>query len=137
MTETRDEAGRQRIDRWLWHARLVRTRAAAAALAESGHVRVNGQRVTAPSRPVRIGDVLTVALSGGVKVLRVQGFVGRRGGADDAKQLFEDLTPPPAALPSKPPASGPTREPGSGRPTKRDRRALERDRFIGKRNAFR
>jgi len=51
---------RQRIDRWLWHARLVRTRGAAAALADAGYVRVNGTRIAAPSRQVRTGDVVTV-----------------------------------------------------------------------------
>lgn len=136
MPRTDEAADRQRIDRWLWHARIVRTRALAAALAESGHVRLNGQRVTASSRPVRPGDVLTVALAGGVKVLRVQGFAERRGSADDARELFEDLTPPAAPEP-RPSPLGPAREPGSGRPTKRERRALERDRFLGKRKGFR
>lgn len=82
---------RQRIDRWLWHARLVRTRALAASLAASGHVRVNGQRIAAPGRAVRTGDVLTVALPGSVRVLRVMAFATRRGGSEDAKRLYEDL----------------------------------------------
>src|SRR5271154_3714156 len=63
--------GRQRIDRWLWHARLARTRSAAAALASAGHVRVNGARVRAPGRMVRNGDVITVALERAVRVLKV------------------------------------------------------------------
>ena len=62
---------RQRIDKWLWHARVVRTRSAAAALAASGHVRVNGERIDAPSRAVRPDDVVTVALDRTVRVLRV------------------------------------------------------------------
>jgi ribosome-associated heat shock protein Hsp15 len=121
---------RQRIDRWLWHARIVRTRAAASALAASGHVRVNGQRVSASSRPVRIGDVLTVALDRAVRVLRVTAFAERRGGAPDAQALYEDLSP---ASPTEPelPEARPEREPGSGRPTKRERRALERLRQRG------
>ena len=53
---------RQRIDRWLWHARLVRTRGDAAALAGAGFIRVNGARIDAPGRMVRTGDVITVAL---------------------------------------------------------------------------
>jgi ribosome-associated heat shock protein Hsp15 len=69
----------QRIDRWLWHARLVRTRGDAAALADSGYMRVNGQRVRAASRVVHTGDVITVALQNTVRVLRVRGFVERRG----------------------------------------------------------
>jgi ribosome-associated heat shock protein Hsp15 len=82
---------RQRIDRWLWHARLVRTRGAAAAIAGSGYVRVNGARIDAPGRMVRTGDVITVALDRGVRVLKVMGFVERRGSARTAAALYEDL----------------------------------------------
>jgi len=84
---------RQRIDRWLWHARMVRTRSDAAALAESGHVRLNGRRVAACSQTVRIGDVLTVALDRTVRVIEVQGFCDRRGGAALARTLYRELTP--------------------------------------------
>ncbi len=83
---------RQRIDRWLWHARIVRTRDAAAALAGSGYVRVNGTRIDAPSRMVRTGDVITVALERRVRVLKVRGFVERRGPAGARQMLYEDLT---------------------------------------------
>ena len=83
---------RQRIDRWLWHARLVRTRGDAAALADAGYVRVNGARIAAPSRQVRTGDVVTVALDRRVRVLKVRGFVERRGPAATAQSLYEDLT---------------------------------------------
>src|ERR1700726_248160 len=86
------EPDRQRIDRWLWHARLVRTRGDAAALADAGYVRVNGARIAAPSRQVRPGDVVTVALDRTVRVLKVRGFVERRGPADAAQTLYEDLT---------------------------------------------
>jgi len=82
---------RQHIDRWLWHARLVRTRDAAAALADAGYVRVNGARIAAPSRQVRTGDVITVALDRSVRVLKVRGFVERRGPATTARTLYEDL----------------------------------------------
>jgi ribosome-associated heat shock protein Hsp15 len=84
-------ADRQRIDRWLWNARIVRTRSAAAALATVGHVRVNGVRVTAPGRDVKCGDVVTVALYGGVRVLKVTGLARRRGNAAAASLLYEDL----------------------------------------------
>ena len=120
---------RQRIDKWLWHARVVRTRTAAAALAESGHVRLNSQRIDAASRTVRAGDVVTVALDRSVRVLKVSGFVERRGSADDARGIYEDLTPAPA--PAEPePAPTAEREPGAGRPTKRERRAIGR--FMGR-----
>jgi ribosome-associated heat shock protein Hsp15 len=84
---------RQRIDKWLWHARIVRTRSAAAALAASGHVRINGHRVDAPSRAVRPGDVVTVALDRAVHVLRVVGFSERRGSTNEARRLCEALDP--------------------------------------------
>jgi ribosome-associated heat shock protein Hsp15 len=115
---------RQRIDKWLWHARVARTRTAAAALVAYGHVRLNGERVDGASRAVRPGDVVTVALDRCVRVLKVAAFAERRGGAKSARLLAEDLTPPAApALPSE--ASG-LRQPGAGRPTKRDRRAIAR-----------
>jgi ribosome-associated heat shock protein Hsp15 len=86
------EVGRQRIDRWLWHARLVRTREAAAALAGAGCVRVNGMRIDAPGRMVRTGDVITVALERSVRVLKVVGFSERRGPARSGEALYEELT---------------------------------------------
>jgi ribosome-associated heat shock protein Hsp15 len=82
---------RQRIDKWLWHARLVRTRGAAAALVGTGYVRVNGARIDAPGRMVRTGDVITVALDRRVRVVKVTGFVARRGAAGTAASLYEDL----------------------------------------------
>ncbi len=84
----------QRIDRWLWHARVVRTRADAAALTQAGHVRVNGKRMRAAGHPVRIGDVLTVALDRAVRVVEVAGFSDRRGAAPAARALYRDLTSP-------------------------------------------
>jgi ribosome-associated heat shock protein Hsp15 len=113
---------RQRIDKWLWHARVVRTRTAAAGLAAAGHVRVNGQRVGGSSHLVRVNDVVTVALDRTVRVLKVLGFAERRGSADHARALCSDLEPP--SRPTLPPAAA--RDPGAGRPTKRERRDIER-----------
>ena len=70
---------RQRVDKWLWHARMVRTRGDAAALATGGFVRLNGKRMTAAGHPVRIGDVITLALDRSVRVVRVEGIAS--GGA--------------------------------------------------------
>ncbi len=120
---------RQRIDKWLWHARVVRTRTAAASLVEAGHVRVNGMRTPAPSHAVRPGDVITIALDRRVRILKVAAYAERRGSADIARALFEDLTPPPAAMPEKDDQPA-MRDPGSGRPTKRERR--ETDRLLGR-----
>lgn len=83
---------RQRIDKWLWHARMVRTRSAAAALASGGFVRLNGRRMTAASQLVRIGDVVTLALDRSVKVIRVEGLCERRGDAPSARRLYHELT---------------------------------------------
>lgn len=118
---------RQRIDKWLWHARVVRTRSAASALVSSGHVRVNGERGTAPSRLLRANDVVTVALDRQVRILKVAGFAERRGDAEAAQALYADLTPlPPPRDDSPKLLKTAAREPGSGRPTKRERRAIDR-----------
>ena len=114
---------RQRIDKWLWHARVVRTRSAAAALSDAGLVRINGARNDTSSRPVRPGDVVTIALDRNVRVLKVIGYAERRGSAETVRALYEDLTPPPA--PRKELIGG-EREDGSGRPTKRERREIDR-----------
>ena len=115
---------RQRIDKWLWHARVVRTRSAAAELVTSGLVRLNRERVTAPSRLVRVQDVITIALDRQVRIMKVLSFAERRGGAEDGRLLYDDLTPPPPPRHESPQVA--TREAGSGRPTKRDRRAIDR-----------
>jgi ribosome-associated heat shock protein Hsp15 len=82
---------RQRLDKWLWHARVVRARTSAARLVEAGHVRVNGVRETAPGHAIKAGDVLTVGLDRTVRVLKVVGFSERRGDAGVARALYEDL----------------------------------------------
>jgi ribosome-associated heat shock protein Hsp15 len=83
---------RQRIDKWLWHARMVRTRTDAARLTEAGFVRLNGARVAAPSAVVRLGDVVTLALDRSVRVIKVAGFCERRGQAQAARALYRDMT---------------------------------------------
>ena len=82
---------RQRLDKWLWHARLVKARTSAAALVESGHVRINGVRETSPGHTVKTGDVVTVALDRAVRVLKITGFAARRGDAASARVLYVDL----------------------------------------------
>ena len=110
--------GRQRIDKWLWYARLAKTRTTAQGLAVSGRVRVNSEKNQSASRGLKIGDVLTVALDSGVRVLRVALLGERRGPASEARLLYEDLSPPSPEPSSAKPRTGP-------RPTKRDRRLLE------------
>jgi ribosome-associated heat shock protein Hsp15 len=109
---------RQRIDKWLWFARIAKSRTLAQKLAISGRVRINRERNDSTSQPVKVGDTLTIGLESGVRVLRILATGTRRGPAAEARLLFEDLSPPPL------PASSEMRDPGTGRPTKRDRRAI-------------
>jgi ribosome-associated heat shock protein Hsp15 len=82
---------RQRLDKWLWHARVVKARTSAAALVASGHVRINGVREIAPGHQVKPGDVLTIGLDRGVRILKVIGFSERRGDAEAARVLYDEL----------------------------------------------
>ncbi len=82
---------RQRLDKFLWHARVVKARTSAAELVERGHVRINGVRETSPGHAVKLGDVLTIALDRQVRLLKVVGFSERRGDANAARVLYEEL----------------------------------------------
>jgi ribosome-associated heat shock protein Hsp15 len=109
----------QRLDKWLWCARLVKTRSGAARAVAEGKVRINGERILKPSRLVHEGDVVTTTASGRLFVVRVLAWTARRGPASLARTLYEDLTPNRApSLESRLPAKGP-------QPTKRDRRRLD------------
>ena len=88
---TQAEADRQRIDKWLWFARMERTRTAAGQLVEDGHVRLNGQRITQAAKSIRPGDVLTIALQRDVRLLRVLATGARRGPYQEARLLYEDI----------------------------------------------
>lgn len=112
---------RQRVDRWLHFARVVKTRSLAAKLAVSGRVRLNREKVSQASQPVRPGDVLTITMDRRILVYKVLLPGSRRGSATEARLLYEDLSPP--AEPVAPVAG---RDPGSGRPSGKDRRALRR-----------
>jgi ribosome-associated heat shock protein Hsp15 len=85
----------QRLDKWLWFARVVKTRPLAKALVEAGKVRINRDRVTSADRPVRLGDVLTVVVAGRVRVLEVIGFADRRADAASVATLALDRSPAP------------------------------------------
>jgi ribosome-associated heat shock protein Hsp15 len=120
----------QRLDKWLWCARLVRTRTLAAKLIAEGKIRINGERALKLARPVRAGDVVTGAARGRLFVVRVAGEAERRGPASAARLLYEDLTP--RAEPAIEEQCAVTRHPGL-RPTKRDRRRLDALRAGGSR----
>jgi ribosome-associated heat shock protein Hsp15 len=114
---------RQRIDKWLWFARLVKSRTLAQKLAVSGRVRVNREKCDSASHALKAGDVLTIAFDRAVKIVKVLQLGTRRAPSTEARLLYEDMSPPPTA--GTPPAtSGWARPPGSGRPTKRDQRRL-------------
>jgi ribosome-associated heat shock protein Hsp15 len=109
----------QRLDKWLWFARLAKTRTLAAALVAAGKVRVNGRRAEKPSRLLKTGDVVTGTRAGTLFIVRVLDGGSRRGPANLAAKLYEDLTPPMKSdFPRPPLHCGP-------RPTKRNRRRLD------------
>lgn len=112
-----------RIDKWLWHARFFKTRSLAAKVVSSGAVRLNAERVTKPSASVRAGDVLTFAKERDVLVVEVVALGERRGPAREAQLLYQNHTKPiPKPAPKAPGFDG------KGRPTKKDRRALDQNR---------
>lgn len=116
----------RRLDQWLWYARIVKTRTLGSELVSRGSVRVNGNRVGKPSRTVREGDVITAAIHGRIRILKILDVGHRRGPAAEAQALYEDLSPPAPPRVKRdrmaPPAH---REKGSGRPTKKERRQID------------
>lgn len=124
MTRGSDGAPR-RLDQWLWYARFFKSRSAATRFCSEGRLRVNTRIVAKAHHHVKEGDVLTFMLGERVRVIRVVGLGTRRGPAPEAQGLYEDLSPP--ALPRSTADAPPIRrEPGSGRPTKAERRAIDR-----------
>ncbi len=113
-----------RIDKWLWAARLFKSRTLAGQACHGGKVDVNGQGAK-PGKLVRPGDMVEVTLPSGRRILKLLALGERRGPANVARTLYEDLTPP--APPGPEPIPPPVRRPrGLGRPTKRERRQLSR-----------
>src|SRR5262245_7377531 len=110
----------QRLDKWLWFARITKSRTLAAQLVQDGKVRVNRAKTAKPSHPVRSGDGLTIAIRGNVEVLKVLALGARRGPPLEARLLYDVVS---SANGRSPGQAGPAaRTPGSGRPTKRQRR---------------
>jgi ribosome-associated heat shock protein Hsp15 len=112
-----------RIDKWLWAARFFKTRSQAAGACAGGKVDVNGDAAK-PARLVRVGDLVHVTLPAGRRIARVQGLSERRGPPAEARALIEDVTPPAPPAARRLPVA--VRPPGAGRPTKRERRSLDR-----------
>ena len=130
------EIDSQRLDKWLWHARFFKSRSLASEFCEGKGVRIGGQPVRKAHYQLKRGDVLTFScdIRDGrhiVRVLRVLGLSPRRRGAPLARELYEDLDPPAprdnqeTAETNDVQGAG-ERDPGSGRPTKADRRAMQR-----------
>ncbi|WP_421915885.1 RNA-binding S4 domain-containing protein [Mesorhizobium sp.] len=118
---------RQRIDKWLFFSRAVKSRSLAAKLAVAGRVRINRDKAAQASDMVKPGDVLTITLDRRIFVWKVVNTGVRRGPAEEARTLYEDMSPPPAPKEESVPDAIPAlREAGSGRPTKKERRQTDR-----------
>ncbi len=127
MTDNRDNPEKIRIDKWLWFARVVKTRTLAKKLVLAGKVRLNGNKAGSPSLDIKPSDVLTITLERRIIVYRVVLPGKRRGPASEASLLYDDLSPPMVkAVSIDRPATQAIREEGAGRPTKRERRKLSK-----------
>ncbi len=112
-----------RIDRWLWAVRMYKPRSNASDACKAGHVTINGKPAK-PASLVAVGDTVTARVGDTLRTLEVRKIIEKRVGAPVAAECFTDRTPKPE--PRDEPAQQFTRERGAGRPTKRDRRELER-----------
>ena len=116
---------KQRLDRWLFFSRAVKSRTLAQKLIETGAIRVNSERTDKADLKVGPGDVLTMTVHSRLLVWRILDAGERRGPATEAATLYEDLSPPPVPREHAPPPLA-ARDPGAGRPTKKDRRDIDR-----------
>jgi ribosome-associated heat shock protein Hsp15 len=112
-----------RVDSWIWAVRLAKTRSMASEACKGGHVRVNGVRAK-PAQAVKIGDEVRVRREGYERIVIVSRIIVKRVGAPIAVQCYEDKSPPPPPREAVAPAG--VRDRGTGRPTKRERRSIER-----------
>ena len=119
-------ATNQRVDRWLWYVRVVKSRTLAAGLVSDGRVRINRLKAEKPSQTVKPGDILTITVGPRLRIFKVVALGLRRGPPSEAQALYEDLSPPPPPREERPDTIlDESREAGSGRPTKRDRRLTD------------
>ena len=112
-----------RVDQWLWSVRLTKTRSDAAAACRGGHVKVNG-KTAKPATPVKLGDRVEAHLHDRERILEVSRLIVKRVGAAIAVECFVDHSPPPPEREVDVPVF--QRDRGAGRPTKRDKRQLDR-----------
>ncbi|MEZ5669811.1 MAG: RNA-binding S4 domain-containing protein [Alphaproteobacteria bacterium] len=121
-----DAAGRLRLDKWLWYARFFKSRTLASGACNAGGIRINGTPAGKANAAVKPGDVLTFAQGPYVRVIEIAALGSRRGPASEAQALYRDLAPP-SEQPRMPRAPAVAlRDRGSGRPTKRERRQIDR-----------
>ncbi|HHZ75125.1 MAG TPA: RNA-binding S4 domain-containing protein [Rhodospirillales bacterium] len=121
-----------RLDKWFWYARFIKSRSLATKLCNSGKVRVNGNLIKKAHQSVTPGDVLTFSVGPNIRVIKIIKLGNRRGPAKEAQALYEDLQPIDQIAKKIDSTLAPEpakRERGSGRPTKVQRRAIER--FMG------
>ena len=116
----------QRIDVWLWYGRFYKTRSLATKMVRGGKVRLNGKVCKKTSTPVSAEDVLIFSRADDLLIVKIRAFALRRGSASDAKNLYEDLTPVLEKRETKKVIFTSNRERGAGRPTKNERRAIDR-----------
>ena len=119
----------RRLDLWLWFARFFKSRTMATRFVQSGRLRVNDKNITKAHYNLRVGDILTFPKANRVRVIKLRELGLRRGPAPEARTLYQDLSPPEnkhLAHQIRANFVSGAREPGSGRPTKQQRRALER-----------
>ncbi|MGW3598217.1 RNA-binding S4 domain-containing protein [Streptomyces sp. NPDC005133] len=121
--ETPQAEGSVRVDSWIWSVRLAKTRSQAAAACRAGHVRVNGDRAK-PAQTLHVGDEVRLRHGGRDRIVVVSRIVKKRVGPPVAAECFVDNSPPPP--PREAVIQVPVRDRGTGRPTKRDRREMER-----------
>ena len=129
MTQTKEDTNSTglRVDKWLWYARFFKSRSLAVKLCSGRRLRINGKTGIKPHHPVKVGDVLTFPKEPHIRVIKIIALASRRGPAPEAQALYEDLEPPLTRKQKETQtASVAAREPGMGRPTKADRRAIDR-----------
>jgi ribosome-associated heat shock protein Hsp15 len=117
---------RQRIDKWLFFTRAIKSRSLAQTFVESGKIRVNGERIRASSHQIKPGDRVEIQTDQQLRIFVMLLPGDRRGPFEEARKLYDDQSPPPPDRSEWSPLDQAVREAGSGRPVKKERRALDR-----------
>ncbi|MBE90408.1 MAG: RNA-binding protein S4 [Rhodospirillaceae bacterium] len=119
-------AVKTRLDKWLWYARFFKSRTLAAKQINAGKIRINRKLARKARAPVQSGDVLTFAQGSHIRVIKVVALGERRGPAIEARKLYKDLEPHESTNSNPKLPSAAARDTGTGRPTKKQRRAIDR-----------